>query len=45
LLADDDSAPTCPVRIGESTIGIEAVGELVGQLAQLIGAVLAAQPG
>src|ERR1039457_4658507 len=27
LLADDNSAPTSPVRIGEVPVGVEAIGE------------------
>ena len=33
------------VDVGEVAVGVEAVGELVGQLGQLIGAVLTGQPG
>ena len=33
------------VDVGEVAVGVEAVGELVGQLGQLIGPVLTGQPG
>jgi hypothetical protein len=45
LLADGDAASASPVVVGEVPVRVEAVGELVGQLAQLIGAVLDAQLG
>jgi hypothetical protein len=36
------AAPPSPVVIGEIAAGVEAVGEFVGQLAQLVGAMLGA---
>src|SRR6202041_1392591 len=45
LFADGDTAPPSPVVIGEIAVGVEAVGEFVGELAQLVGATLTAQPG
>ncbi len=44
-VAEGDAASAGPVVVGEVAVGVEAVGEFVGQLAQLVGAVLAAQPG
>ena len=41
LAADGDAAPPSPVVITEVAVGVEAVGEFVGQLGQLIGAMLA----
>jgi hypothetical protein len=45
LLTDDDSAPTSPVVITEIAIGVEAVGEFVSKFVQLVGAMVAAEPG
>ena len=44
-LADGQAAAFGAVDVGEVAVGVEAVGELVGQLAQLVGAVLTGQPG
>ena len=45
LAAEGDAAPAGPVVLGEVAVGVEAVGEFVGQLGQLIRAVLAGQSG
>ena len=45
LLADGEAAAFGAVDVGEVAVGVEAVGELVGQLGQLVGAVLAGQAG
>ena len=45
LVADAEAAAAGAVDVGEVAVGVEAVGELVGQLGQLIGAVLAGQAG
>ena len=45
LVADGDAAAAGSVDVGEVPVGVEAVGELVGQLCQLIGPVLAGQAG
>ena len=42
LAADAQAAAFGAVDVGEVAVGVEAVGELVGQLGQLIGAVLTA---
>ena len=42
-MADGDAAPAGPVVVGEVAVGVEAVAEFVGQLAQFVWAVLAAQ--
>ena len=41
LFTDAQAAAPGSVDVGEVAVGVEAVGELVGQLGQLIGAVLA----
>ena len=45
LFADGDAAPPGAVVLGEVAVGVEAVGEGVGQLGQFVGAVLAGQAG
>ena len=45
LAADGDAAPAGPVVLGEVAVGVEAVGEGVGQPGQFVGAVLAGQSG
>ena len=45
LLADGEAAAAGAVDVGEVAVGVEAVGELVGQPGQLVGAVLAGQAG
>jgi hypothetical protein len=45
LAADDDAALSGAVDVGEVSVGVEAVGELVGQLGQLVGTVLACRLG
>src|SRR5882757_8780132 len=45
LAADGDAAPAGPVVLGEVPVGVEAVGEGVGQLGEFVGAVLAGQSG
>ena len=45
LLAEDQAASCGAVVVGEVAVGVEAVGELVGELGQLVGAVLGGQPG
>ena len=45
LAADGEAAPPSAVVLGEVAVGVQAVGELVGQLGQLIGAMLTGQPG
>ena len=45
LLTDAQAAAFGAVHVGEVAIGVEAVGQLVGQLGQLVGAVLAGQAG
>ena len=45
MAADGDAAAAGAVDVGEVAVGVEAVGELVGQLGQLVGAVLAGQAG
>ena len=44
MLADGDASSAGSVVVGEVAVRIEAIGQLVGQLAQLVGAVLGAQP-
>ena len=44
MVADGEAAPAGAVVVGEIAVGIEAIGEFVGELAQLVGAMLAAQP-
>ena len=44
LFTDSDAASLAPVEVAEVAVGVEAVSELVGQLGQLIGTVLA-RPG
>ena len=45
LFADGDAAAAGPVDVDEVPVGVEAVGEFLGQLGQLIGPVLAGQAG
>ena len=45
LFADGDAAAAGAVGVGEVAVGVQAVGELVGQLGQFVGAVLAGQAG
>jgi len=45
LAADGDAAPTRPVVLAEITVGVQAVGEFIGQLAEFVGAMLAGQAG
>ena len=46
VLSPDAQAAACgAVDVAEVAVGVEAVGQFVGQLGQLIGAVLAGQPG
>ena len=45
LVADGDTPSAGPVVVGEVSVGVEAIGEFVGQLAQLVGAMLATQLG
>ena len=45
LAAEGDAAPPSPVVITEVAVRVEAVGEFVGQLGQLIRAVLGGQAG
>src|SRR5882757_3461207 len=45
LAPDGDAAALGTVDVGEVPVGVQAVGELVGQLAQLVGAMLACEPG
>src|ERR1035441_4458328 len=44
LVPDRDTAPTGTILIGETAVGVKAIGELVGQLAQFVGAMVAAKP-
>ncbi len=43
LLADGDTAAAGSILVAEIAVGVKAIGELVGQLGQLVGAILAAQ--
>ena len=45
MFTDGDGAAFGAVDVAEVAVGVEAVGELVGQLGQLIGAMLQTQPG
>ena len=45
MLADGDTSSAGSVVVGEVSIGVQAVGQFVGQFGQLVGTVLAAQPG
>jgi len=45
LAADGDAAPPGPIGVGEVAVGVEAVGEGVGQPGQFVGAMLAGQAG
>ncbi len=45
LAADGQAAAFGAVDVGEVAVGVEAVGELVGQFRQLVGAVLTGQAG